>query len=62
MNGTEYVTIYFEEPNEAKTDFKSAQRDYPSGDFTNVVGYDTTELNEPWKHVAKAGSLAVMFQ
>lgn len=61
-NGSEYVTIYFEEPNEAKTDFKSAQCDYPYGEFTNVVGYSNTEINELWKHVAKAGVLAMMFQ
>jgi len=61
-NGSEYVTIYFEEPNETKTDFKSAQCDYPYGDFTNVVGYTASELDELWKHVAKAGSLAMMFQ
>lgn len=61
-SGSEYVTIYFEEPNETKTDFKSAQCDYPYGEFTNVVGYSNTEINELWKHVAKAGALALMFQ
>ncbi|MEE8815754.1 MAG: hypothetical protein SOH60_04680 [Lachnospiraceae bacterium] len=60
-DGSDYVTIYFEEPDETRTDFKSAQCDYPGGDFTNVVGYSASELNGLRKHVAKAGSLAMMF-
>lgn len=60
--GSEYVTIYFEQPNEAGTDFKSAQCDYPDGTFTKVVGYTESELNQLWKHVAKAGMLALEFQ
>ena len=59
--GSDYVTIYFEEPDESRTDFKAAQCDYPDGEFTNVVGYSASELNGLRKHVAKAGSLAMMF-
>ena len=44
-----------------RTIFKSAQCDYPDGEFTNVVGYSASELNGLRKHVAKAGSLAMMF-
>ena len=58
-NGSEYVTIYFEEPDETRMDFKSAQYDYPYGDFTNVVGYDNREIDELRKYVVKAGSLAM---
>lgn len=62
QNGDLYVTIYFEQPDEKKTDFKSAQCDYPYGEFTNVKGYTRDELNKLWMHVAKAGALAYEFQ
>lgn len=61
-NGSAYVTIYFEQPNEEKNDFKSAQCDYPYGEFTNVRGYSSDELDKLWEHVAKAGALAYEFQ
>lgn len=61
-SGSEYVTIYFEQPDEERTDFKSAQCDYPYGDFTNIQGYSADELNLLWKQVAKAGALALEFQ
>lgn len=61
-SGSEYVTIYFEQPDEKGTDFKSAQCDYPGGTFTHVVGYTQDELNHLWEHVAKAGLLALEFQ
>lgn len=61
-SGSEYVTIYFEQPNEDGTDFKSVQCDYPYGDFTNVRGYSSDELEHLWKQVAKAGALAFEFQ
>ncbi|MGN8818073.1 hypothetical protein ACTNEN_07085 [Oribacterium sp. HCP28S3_H8] len=61
-SGSEYVTIYFEQPNNDGTDFKSAQCNYPGGSFTNVIGYNTEELHQLWEHVAKAGLLALEFQ
>lgn len=61
-NGTPYVTIYFEEPDADGLDFKSAQCDYPNGNFVNVRGYSKFELAGLWKHVAKAGRLVLEFQ
>lgn len=61
-SGSEYVTIYFEQPNEAGTDFKSAQCDYPGGGFSHVAGYSQSELEGLWEHVARAGALAFEFQ
>lgn len=62
LNGSEYVTIYFEEPDEKGTDFKSAQCNFPGGSFTNVVGYSREDLEKLWEHVAKAGLLAFEFE
>ena len=56
-SGSEYVTIYFEQPDETGRDFKSAQCNFPCGGFTNVVGYTPEELDHLWEHVAKAGHL-----
>ena len=56
-NGSEYITIYFEQPNPEETDFYSAQCDYPGGSITNVVGYTDRDLSRLWEHVAKAGTL-----
>ncbi|MCI6648602.1 MAG: hypothetical protein PUJ25_02270 [Lachnospiraceae bacterium] len=61
-SGSEYITIYFEQPNESGTDFKSAQCDYPCGSFTKIVGYSSEEIDGLWKHVAKAGPLAMSFE
>lgn len=55
------MTIYFEQPNERKDDFKSAQRNYPCGGFSHVIGYTPEELDELLEHVAKAGGLAIAF-
>ena len=60
-NGETYVTIYFEQPNSKKNDFKSAQIDYPGGSFVNIRGYRDSEIKGLWEHVAKAGRLAYSF-
>lgn len=60
-NGSEYVTIYFEQPDQSGTDFCSAQCDYPGGSFSHVIGYSSSDLNRLWEHVAKAGTLAFEF-
>lgn len=60
-SGMEYVTIYFEQPNERMDDFKSAQRDYPCDGFMHVAGYTQEELDKIWKHVVEAGGLAIAF-
>lgn len=62
LNGTEYITVYFEQPDEAGTDFKSAQCNFPGGSFVNVVGYSDNELDALWEHMAKAGPLAFEFE
>lgn len=56
-SGEKYVTIYFEEPNEDKTDFKSAQIDYPIGDFENVNGY--SDLTRLQYHLGKIGPVVL---
>lgn len=61
-SGSEYVTVYFEQPNEDGTDFKSAQCDYPGGGFSHVAGFSNAELEHLWEQVARAGSLALEFQ
>lgn len=61
VDGSEYITIYFEQPNEEGTDFKSAQCNFPGGVFTDIAGYSQNELNSLWEHVAKAGVLALEF-
>lgn len=60
-SGSEYITIYFEQPNKDGTDFDTAQCDYPGGTFNHVVGYSDEELAGLWKHVARAGKLAFDF-
>ncbi|MEE0954264.1 MAG: hypothetical protein U0L49_00445 [Eubacterium sp.] len=61
-SGSEYVTIYFEKPNQSGDDFDSAQCDYPGGAFTHIVGFTKEELSELWEHVAKVGMLTILFQ
>lgn len=61
-SGSEYLTIYFEQPNEDGTDFKSARCDFPGGGFSHVVGYSQDELDKLWQHVARAGGLAIELQ
>lgn len=61
-SGSEHVTVYFEEPNDAGADFKSARCDYPGGGFTHVVGFSQRELEGLWEHVARVGALALQFQ
>ena len=59
--GAVYVTLYFEQPDSKRKDFKSAQINYPGGDFEHVVGYRPSEIKGLWEHVAKAGQLAYSF-
>ncbi len=60
-NGSIYITLYFEQPDSKRKSFKSAQIDYPGGEFTNVIGYRSSEVKGLWEHVAKAGQLAFSF-
>ena len=60
-NGTEYVTIYFEQPTKAKNGFKSAQFDYPGTGFSNVVGFTKTDMVKLDNHILRAGQMAFDF-
>ena len=59
--GSKYITLYFEQPNSKKTDFKNAQINYPGGGFTNVTGFRKNDLGKLWEHVARIGGLALSF-
>ncbi len=60
-NRGEYVTIYFERPNDNKTMFDSAQIDYPFGSFTNVQGFTTEDYALLNDQVRRNGELALSF-
>ena len=57
----EYVTLYFEKPNNRKTGFNSASFDFPGTSFTNVIGFTKRDLSNLMKHVIKTGMLALEF-
>ena len=59
-NGKEYITIYFEKPNNNGF-FDSAQLDYPGSDFEKVVGFSQTDLSEFREYVDRSGHTALAF-
>lgn len=61
-DGSDYVTLYFRQPDPEGTGFCSAQCTFPGGGFTHVVGYSEEDLNRLREHVARAGLLAYEFQ
>lgn len=60
-NGTEYVTIYFEQPNKKKTDFCSARINFPGGKLRNIKGYSTEQIIGIMGYVARLGQTALQF-
>lgn len=59
-NGSVFITIYFERPNE-KGFFDSAQIDYPGSDFEKVKGFSKEDLKEFRKYVDRSGHTALEF-
>ena len=60
-DGTNYVSIYFEAPNEKGTEFNSARFDFPGDSFTDVKGYSPEALDNLKEHVKKGGNLMLNF-
>ena len=60
-DGTEYITIYFEEPNADRSGFNSAEYNYPGDHFQNIKGYDETELESLMKYITKSANTALAF-
>ena len=60
-SGEEYITIYFEEPNEDRSGFNSAQYDYPGDHFQNVKGYRCDELTRLMKYITNSAKTALEF-
>ncbi|MCR4998584.1 MAG: hypothetical protein K6A05_01945 [Lachnospiraceae bacterium] len=57
----EYVTIYFERPNNNETMFDSAQIDYPFGTLTNIRGFDVEDYSFLNDQIRRNGELALSF-
>ena len=60
-NGTEYVTIYFEQPNKKKTDFCSARINFPGGRLRSIKGYTAEQVIDIMGYVARLGHTALQF-
>lgn len=57
----EYVTIYFERPNNNDSMFDSAQIDYPFGKLTNIHGFDIDDFALLNDQIRRNGELALSF-
>jgi tRNA U54 and U55 pseudouridine synthase Pus10 len=57
----EYITLYFERPNEKSNDFQSANCRIPGGTLEDIKGYSDEDIQELNKLVKKVGSLALGF-
>ncbi len=60
-NGSQYITIYFERPNDNKSGFDSASMDYPGTSFRDVKGFTGADLRSLRAHVRKLGPAAYSF-
>lgn len=60
-NGNEYVTIYFEQPNAKRTDFNSAEINYPGGKLRKICGYKKEQIPVLMDHVSRIGRTALDF-
>lgn len=59
-NGTAFITIYFERPND-KGFFDSAQIDFPGSNFSEVKGFTEEDLKEFREYVDRSGHTAFEF-
>ena len=57
----EYVTIYFERPNNKKSVFDSAQIDYPVGELQNIVGFEVQDYAILKDQIKRNGDIALSF-
>lgn len=57
----EYVTLYFERPNDSDTMFDTAQIDYPVGSWMNVQGFDVDDFSWLNDQLKRNGELALSF-
>ncbi len=58
----EYITIYFETPHPSSLmGFKSAQLNYPGGDFEKIIGYTQEEMVELQDYVDRSAGDAFSF-
>jgi len=60
-SGSEYITIYFETPDDSAYGFKSCECNYPVGKFDNIIGYTDEDLNVLQLHLDKLGDTALLF-
>ena len=56
-NGEEYITLYFETPDEKKG-FCSMKIDSPNGTPQDIAGYSEKQVNKLLYHYYKAGKIA----
>ncbi len=59
-NGSVFITIYFEKPNE-KGFFDSAKINFPGSDFEDVKGFSDEDLKEFREYVDRSGHTALEF-
>ena len=57
----DYVVLYFEKPNGKESGFNSAKFIYPGNTFSEVNGFEDSELKELMKHATKTAPLALEF-
>ena len=60
-NGEDYIILYFEKPNGKESGFNSAKLKYPGNTFSEVNGFNESEMEELMKHAAKTAPLALEF-